>query len=248
MLRHADGPVDELRPPRPRLGRRALRVRPPAAGRRHPGRQRNAYLVEPLPPGGRGGHHRGLAGALPGPAGGSRRARRATRRPDGRGDGVRGPRPPRGGPGRPGDQGGPSGRPCARCATRCSTSPNANVVDLGYVYDLRLRGETVQAVMTMPQRGRPRYLFVGQHMKRRLEATPGVPPRRDCHLTWDLPWMLHRMSDAGLRAMRLDADENPGPERPGSRCLELTRAGSDPMVGLAAAAGGARWCGEGLSQ
>ena len=86
---------------------------------------------------------------------------------------------------------------------------DANVVDMGYVYDLRLRGETVQAVMTMPQRGRPRYMFVGQHMKRSLEATPGVR-RAVIDLTWDPPWTPHRMSDAGLRAMRLDVDANPG--------------------------------------
>jgi metal-sulfur cluster biosynthetic enzyme len=86
---------------------------------------------------------------------------------------------------------------------------DANVVDMGYVYDLRLRGETVQAVMTMPQRGRPRYMFIGQHMKRSLEATPGVR-RAVIDLTWDPPWTPHRMSDAGLRAMRLDVDEDPG--------------------------------------
>jgi len=28
-------------------------------------------------------------------------------------------------------------------------------------------------------------------------------------LTWDPPWTPHRMSDAGLRAMRLDVAENP---------------------------------------
>ena len=80
---------------------------------------------------------------------------------------------------------------------------DANVVDMGYVYDLRLQGETVQAVMTMPQRGRPLHMFIGQHMKRSLEETPGVRSAV-IDLTWDPPWTPDRMSDAGLEAMRLD--------------------------------------------
>jgi metal-sulfur cluster biosynthetic enzyme len=80
---------------------------------------------------------------------------------------------------------------------------DANVVDMGYVYDLRLRGETVQVQMTMPQRGRPRHMFVGQHMKRVLEEVPGVRTAV-IDLTWDPPWTPDRMSDAGRKAMRLD--------------------------------------------
>ena len=80
---------------------------------------------------------------------------------------------------------------------------DANVVDMGYIYDVRLRGETVQVLMTMPHRGRPKYMFLGQHVRTRLERLPDVHSVV-VDLTWDPPWTPDRLSDAGWGVMGLD--------------------------------------------
>ncbi|MBI3974264.1 MAG: metal-sulfur cluster assembly factor [Chloroflexi bacterium] len=79
---------------------------------------------------------------------------------------------------------------------------DANVVDMGYVYDVRLRGDEVHVLMTMPHRGRPRYNWLANSMRRRLEQLPGVRSVV-VDLTWEPAWTPNRLTDAGRRAMGL---------------------------------------------
>jgi len=201
VLRHADGPMMSYVPHGHVWSRWALRGTP----RLLAGDtlwQRNAYLVEPFPEGAGGALIEGwrarflaplavtaAAGGLPeAPPAGAAAAGALARTGE-----------------------GPESRETKAALWAALRTvrdemfylADANVVDMGYVYDLRLQGETVQAVMTMPQRGRPLHMFIGQHMKRSLEETPGVRSAV-IDLTWDPPWTPDRMSDAGLEAMRLD--------------------------------------------
>ena len=77
---------------------------------------------------------------------------------------------------------------------------NANVVDMGYVYDVRVDTGTVHIVMTMPHRGRPKYRFIGEPIRRRLLDLAGV---REVSIenVWDPPWDANRLTDAGRAAM-----------------------------------------------
>jgi metal-sulfur cluster biosynthetic enzyme len=85
---------------------------------------------------------------------------------------------------------------------------DANVVDLGLVYDVRWRHGTAHIVMTMPHRGRPVHDFfvtrgggrVDTGIRERLLEVDGV---RDVvvDLTWDPPWTPARLTDAGRRAL-----------------------------------------------
>jgi metal-sulfur cluster biosynthetic enzyme len=79
---------------------------------------------------------------------------------------------------------------------------DANVVDMGYVYDVRVRDSVIQVVMTMPHRGRPKYRFIGNRIRERLLRLPGV---RDVIIdnTWDPAWTVNRLTDAGRAAMGL---------------------------------------------
>ncbi|MCI0460081.1 MAG: metal-sulfur cluster assembly factor [Gemmataceae bacterium] len=87
---------------------------------------------------------------------------------------------------------------------------DANVVDMGYVYDVRIRDGVVEVLVTMPHRGRPVYDFlvtrgggrVGEGIRERLLRVKGV---RDVavHFTWDPPWTVSRLTDAGCRALGL---------------------------------------------
>lgn len=81
---------------------------------------------------------------------------------------------------------------------------DANVADMGYVYDVRVRhGGDVEVLLTMPHRGRPQHRYLGRPIETRLNSVPGV---RSVVVTpvWDPPWTPHRMTDEGWRAMGLD--------------------------------------------
>ncbi|MEX0675904.1 MAG: metal-sulfur cluster assembly factor [Pirellulales bacterium] len=87
---------------------------------------------------------------------------------------------------------------------------DANVVDMGYVYDVRERGGVVSILVTMPHRGRPMYQFletqgggrVEEGIRERLLKLKGV---RDVvvEFTWEPPWTVARLTDPGRRAMGL---------------------------------------------
>ena len=77
---------------------------------------------------------------------------------------------------------------------------DANVVDLRYVYDVRVRAATVSVVFTMPRRGRPVYTPIGDPIRERLLSLDGV---REViiEFTWEPPWTAARMTAAGCRTM-----------------------------------------------
>ena len=77
---------------------------------------------------------------------------------------------------------------------------DANVVDMGYIYDVRVRGDVVFILMTMPHRGRPKYGFIANPIRERLLKLKGV---RDVivQLTWEPAWTVNRLTDAGREAM-----------------------------------------------
>jgi metal-sulfur cluster biosynthetic enzyme len=87
---------------------------------------------------------------------------------------------------------------------------DSNVVDLGYVYDVRERNGHVRVVVTMPHRGRPVYQFLvtqggGRVEEGILERVLKLPGVRDVvvDFTWNPPWSESRLTDAGRRAMGL---------------------------------------------
>ncbi len=80
---------------------------------------------------------------------------------------------------------------------------DGNVADLGYVYDVSVRGDVVHILMTMPHRGRPKYNFIANPIRDRVCKVKGV---RDCvvDFTWEPAWTAARLSAAGRREMGLD--------------------------------------------
>lgn len=92
---------------------------------------------------------------------------------------------------------------------------DANIVDLGYVYDVRLRSGTVHVLVTMPHRGRPRFDFlesqgggrISDGIRERVSRLPGVR-NVVVELTWSPRWSMHRMTSAGLQAMGIADHRN----------------------------------------
>ena len=79
---------------------------------------------------------------------------------------------------------------------------DASLVDMGYIYDVRTRGNDVRVVMTMPHRGRPKYDFLARPLRARLEQLPGVDSVI-VELTWEPAWTPNRLTDAGRSLMGL---------------------------------------------
>jgi metal-sulfur cluster biosynthetic enzyme len=88
-----------------------------------------------------------------------------------------------------------------------------NVVDLGLVYDVRVRGDVVTVVMTMPHRGRPRLGYfthgsVSVHptlslpVRERLLKVPGVRGVV-VEQTWEPGWSSNQLTDEGRRKLGL---------------------------------------------
>ncbi len=87
----------------------------------------------------------------------------------------------------------------------------AGIVDLGYVYDVRVRGGVAHVIVTMPHRGRPVHDFlvtqgggrVTLGIRERLLKIEGV---QDVvvDLTWNPPWNASRLTDAGRRALGME--------------------------------------------
>lgn len=82
-----------------------------------------------------------------------------------------------------------------------------SVVDLGLIYDVRVRGDVVHVIMTMPHRGRPRYGYFAwgsggnrQPIRQRLMKVPGVR-KVIIDLVWEPEWNTNRLTDAGRKAL-----------------------------------------------
>ncbi|MBI2502571.1 MAG: DUF59 domain-containing protein [Candidatus Latescibacteria bacterium] len=81
---------------------------------------------------------------------------------------------------------------------------DANLVDMGYIYDLRVRGGVVEVLMTMPHRGRPCYRYLGEPLRRRLLQVEGVGEVL-VDFTWEPAWSLARLTRKGREMMGLES-------------------------------------------
>ena len=88
-----------------------------------------------------------------------------------------------------------------------------NVVDLGLVYDVRVRGDVVTVVMAMPHRGRPRLGYfthgsISVHptlslpVRERLLKVPGVR-QVVVEQTWEPGWSSNQLTNEGRRKLGL---------------------------------------------
>ena len=85
-----------------------------------------------------------------------------------------------------------------------------NVVDLGLLYDIRVRGDVVHVVMTMPHRGRPRlgYFTYGSGgnttpVRQQLVKVPGVR-KVVVEQTREPGWNSNRLTPSGRKKLGLD--------------------------------------------
>jgi metal-sulfur cluster biosynthetic enzyme len=86
----------------------------------------------------------------------------------------------------------------------------ASIVDLGYVYDLRIRNGAAHVLVTMPHRGRPVFEFlvtrgggrVADGIREHLLKVKGID-EVVVDFTWDPAWSVGRVNATGRRALGL---------------------------------------------
>ncbi|MBM3824276.1 MAG: hypothetical protein FJ404_15540 [Verrucomicrobia bacterium] len=88
-----------------------------------------------------------------------------------------------------------------------------SVVELGLVRDIRVRGETVRVLMTLPHRGRPRAGFFSTGsggndapIRDVLLKVPGVK-HVVVDTTWDPPWSSNELTPAGRSKLGLESND-----------------------------------------
>ncbi|NUN02235.1 MAG: hypothetical protein HUU41_14065 [Bryobacteraceae bacterium] len=97
----------------------------------------------------------------------------------------------------------------AECQDQQLYTSRPSVVDLGLVYDLRVRGDVVFVLMAMPHRGRPRigYFSYGSGgnstpVEQMLLKVPGVR-KVVVEQTWEPHWDANRVTPEGRRKLGL---------------------------------------------
>ena len=85
-----------------------------------------------------------------------------------------------------------------------------SIVDLGLVHDIRVRGDTVHVIMSMPHRGRPRLGFFtfgsggnSKPVEPQLLKVPGVK-HVVVEQVWEPGWSSNRLTDEGRRKLGLE--------------------------------------------
>jgi metal-sulfur cluster biosynthetic enzyme len=103
----------------------------------------------------------------------------------------------------------------ANCRDEQLYETRSSIVDLGLVYDLRVRGDVVHVVMATPSRGRPRIGFYsygsgGNYSPVRdvLLKVPGVG-KVVVEQTWQPAWNPNRLTAEGRRKLGLQPDSQP---------------------------------------
>jgi FeS assembly SUF system protein len=75
-----------------------------------------------------------------------------------------------------------------------------NIVDLGLVYDVRVKDETVEVDMTLTAPGCPMSAMISEDVKEKLEDLEGVKTAV-VRMVWDPPWTPERMSDDAKKSL-----------------------------------------------
>lgn len=75
-----------------------------------------------------------------------------------------------------------------------------NIVDLGLVYDVQVKDDHVNVVMTLTARGCPAHTFISEDVRTQVAKIPGVKTA-NVQVVWDPPWDPSRMSDTAKRQL-----------------------------------------------
>jgi metal-sulfur cluster biosynthetic enzyme len=80
-----------------------------------------------------------------------------------------------------------------------------NIVDLGLVYHVDVKGGVITVEMTLTAPGCSMGAMIASEIQDKLLGIPGCE-EANVEMVWDPPWTPHMMSPAGRKALGLDDD------------------------------------------
>ncbi len=75
-----------------------------------------------------------------------------------------------------------------------------NLVDLGLIYDVDLKGDKVHVKMTLTAPGCPMHTTISEDVKRKLLTLDGVT-EAEVEVVWEPPWTPELMSETAKRML-----------------------------------------------
>jgi FeS assembly SUF system protein len=75
-----------------------------------------------------------------------------------------------------------------------------NIVDLGLIYDVRVKESKVKIKMTLTAPGCPMHSMITEDIKQNVQKIKGVKDV-DIELIWDPPWSPERMSASARKKL-----------------------------------------------
>ncbi|MGD2249888.1 MAG: iron-sulfur cluster assembly protein [Candidatus Methanofastidiosia archaeon] len=75
-----------------------------------------------------------------------------------------------------------------------------NVVDLGFIYNVDIQGDTVNVDMTLTAPGCPMHSLIARDVKQKLESRDDVS-EANVTIVWDPPWNPSMMSDEAKKKL-----------------------------------------------
>ncbi len=75
-----------------------------------------------------------------------------------------------------------------------------NIVDLGLVYDIDLKGDKVHVKMTLTAPGCPMHTMISEDVTRKLLTLEGVNDA-EVEVVWEPPWTPDKMSETAKRML-----------------------------------------------
>ncbi len=72
-----------------------------------------------------------------------------------------------------------------------------NIIDLGLIYGVEMKGDHVHIKMTLTTPGCPMGGVIAEDVKRKVEAMEGIR-EAEVELVWDPPWTPDRISEAAM--------------------------------------------------
>ncbi len=75
-----------------------------------------------------------------------------------------------------------------------------NIVDLGLVYDIDIKGDKVHVKMTLTAPGCPMHTMISEDVTRKLLSLEGINDA-EVEVVWEPPWTPDKMSETAKRML-----------------------------------------------
>lgn len=81
---------------------------------------------------------------------------------------------------------------------------NISIVDLGLIYDIKIKKNKIKIIMTLTTIGCPLISIIEEDIKNKLNEFGFKKENIEIELTFDPPWSIEKMSEKGKAILGID--------------------------------------------